>query len=290
MQSGSQPNLSNAPDGVQPRISAGIRRASRASDLQGGVRWAAVVAAAALLTLVMLPLLAITLRAAPTAAEAMGHAEATSALGLTLVTSLTAVGTIIILGTPTAWLIARRRIKGWRVIDAILDLPTVLPPSVAGIGLLLAFGRRGLLGPVLNAADIELAFTTAAVVMAQMFVAAPLYIRAAVIGLRQIDPDLEHVAMVEGATTLQVFRYVTLPLSAPALLSGSVLAWARALGEFGATILFAGNIVGITQTMSLAIYINFQSDTQAALALAFVLVAVSFVVLIAVRLLRQSDV
>jgi molybdate transport system permease protein len=175
------------------------------------------------------------------------------------------------------------------VIDAVLDLPVVLPPSVAGIGFLMAFGRRGLLGPILLPFGIELAFTTTAVIIAQVFVATPLFIRAAVIGLRRIDEDMESVAMVEGASPWQVFRYVTLPLSATALLTGGVLAWARALGEFGATILFAGNLVGRTQTMSLAIYINFQSNTEAALALAFVLVLVSFAVLVLVRLLAQVE-
>ena len=169
----------------------------------------------------------------------------------------------------------------------MLDLPVVLPPSVAGIGLLMAFGRTGLTGPILNAFGIQLAFTTAAVIIAQVFVATPLFVRAAVIGLRRVDEDMESVAMVEGASPWQVFRFVTLPLSATALLTGGVLAWARALGEFGATILFAGNLVGRTQTMALAIYIEFQSNTEAALALALALVLVSFIVLLATRYLRR---
>ena len=215
-----------------------------------------------LLLLVLLPLLAIALRALPTLQEALSGEEAQAAMRLTVLTSTIALVVIVVLGTPTAWLIARRQIRGWKVIDAILDLPVVLPPSVAGIGLLMAFGRRGLLGPVLAPFGIELAFTTTAVIIAQVFVATPLFIRAAVIGLRRIDEDMESVAMVEGASPWQVFRFVTLPLSATALLTGGVLAWARALGEFGATILFAGNLVGRTQTMSLAIYINFQSNAE----------------------------
>jgi molybdate transport system permease protein len=196
---------------------------------------------------------------------------------------------IVLLGTPAAWLIARRQIRAWRAIDAVLDLPVVLPPSVAGIGLLIAFGRSGLIGSYLDAFGIQIAFSTTAVVIAQVFVAAPLYVRAAVIGLRRVDEDMESVAMVEGASTWQVFRHVTLPLSFTALLTGAVLAWARALGEFGATILFAGNLAGRTQTMALAIYIEFQNDIEVALALALMLMLVTLFVLIAVRLIGKAQ-
>jgi len=265
------------------------RAPNPATRLRGGTRALFLLMAGLLLLLVLLPLLAITLNALPTLQEALTGEEAQAAMRLTVITSSIALVVIVVLGTPTAWLIARRQIRGWKVIDAILDLPVVLPPSVAGIGLLMAFGRRGLLGPVLAPFGIELAFTTAAVIIAQVFVATPLYIRAAVIGLRRIDEDMESVAMVEGASPWQVFRHVTLPLSATALLTGGVLAWARALGEFGATILFAGNLMGRTQTMALAIYINFQNDTQAALALAFVLVVVSFAVLVLVRVMARAS-
>lgn len=264
-------------------------RRAPATRLRGGTRALFLFLSGLLLLLVLLPLVAIALRAWPTLAEALAGEEAQAAMRLTLITSSIAVVIIILLGTPAAWLIARRQIRGWKVIDAILDLPVVLPPSVAGIGLLMAFGRRGLVGSLLLPFGIELAFTTAAVIIAQVFVAAPLYIRAAVIGLRRIDEDMESVAMVEGASPWQVFRFVTLPLSATALLTGSVLAWARALGEFGATILFAGNLMGRTQTMALAIYINFQNNTEAALALAFVLVLTSFAVLVLVRLLASVE-
>jgi molybdate transport system permease protein len=220
----------------------------------------------------------------------MGAAEVEEAIRLTALTSGTALLIIVVLGTPAAWLIARRQIRGWRVIDAILDLPVVLPPSVAGIGLLIAFGRTGVVGTYLNELGIQLAFTTAAVVIAQVFVATPLFIRSAVIGLRHIDEDMESVAMVEGASPWQVFRFVTLPISATALMTGGVLAWARALGEFGATILFAGNLVGRTQTMALAIYIEFQNNTDAALALALLLVLVSFAVLIATRYMQRDSI
>jgi molybdate transport system permease protein len=252
-------------------------------------RLAALAAAAALLLLVTLPIVAIVVRGAPLFGAALGAPEVGPAIRLTLGTSLTALAVIVVLGTPTAWLIARRRIRAWRLIDALLDLPVVLPPSVAGIGLLLAFGRTGLLGPLLTAAGIPLAFTTAAVVLAQVFVAAPLYLRAAVVGFRSVDRDLERVAMVEGADAVQIFRFVTLPLALPALVAGAVTAWARSLGEFGATILFAGNLVGRTQTMSLAVYTLFQSDLSAALGLTILLMLSSFVVLFVTRLLRTSQ-
>lgn len=260
-----------------------------ATRIGGGARALLLLLSSLLLLLVLLPLIAIATRALPILPDALAAQDARAAMQLTLITSGIALAIIVLLGTPAAWLIARRQVRGWRVIDALLDLPVVLPPSVAGIGLLMAFGRRGLIGSILLPFGIELAFTTAAVVIAQVFVAAPLYIRASVIGLRRIDDDMESVAMVEGASQWQVFRHVTLPLSATAMLTGSMLAWARALGEFGATILFAGNLVGRTQTMALAIYMNFQSDPEAALALALILVLISFAVLVLVRLLARIE-
>jgi molybdate transport system permease protein len=178
-----------------------------------------------LLLLVALPLMAIAIRSAPTFWAAMGAAEVGEAIRLTALTSGTALLIIVVLGTPAAWLIARRQIRGWKVIDATLDLPVVLPPSVAGIGLLIAFGRTGVVGTYLNELGIQLAFTTAAVVIAQVFVATPLFIRAAVIGLRRVDEDMESVAMVEGASPWQVFRFVTLPISATALMTGGPWPW-----------------------------------------------------------------
>lgn len=265
------------------------RPTSRPSDLRGLPRALMLIATTLLLMLVTLPLLAIAVRGLPAFADALQAEEVGQAVRLTLSTSLLALLLIVLFGTPAAWLIARRQMPGWRVIDAVLDLPVVLPPSVAGIGLLIAFGRTGLIGQYLNSLGIQLAFSTAAVVIAQVFVAAPLYIRAAVIGLRRIDEDMESVAMVEGASAWQVFRYITLPLSATALLSGGALAWARALGEFGATILFAGNLVGRTQTMALAIYIEFQNNVDVALALALLLTIATLLVLLTVRAIGRSD-
>jgi molybdate transport system permease protein len=151
------------------------------------------------------------------------------------------------------------------------------------VALLIAFGRRGLVGSLLYDFGVQIPFTTVAVIMAQMFVAAPLYVRAAIIGLAGIDEDLEDAALIDGASTRQVLRYVTLPLTCPALLGGAVLTWARALGEFGATIIFAGNLPGRTQTMPLAIYLGFELDLSVALTLSALLMGASFLVLVLVR-------
>jgi molybdate transport system permease protein len=256
----------------------------------GPSRIFALLATGALLVLIALPVASIALRGAPALGQAALSPTARAAIELTVLTSTLALAVIIALGTPAAWLIARREVRGWRAIDALLDLPVVLPPSVAGIGLLLAFGRNGLLGSTLDMVGVQLPFTTAAVVIAQIFVAAPLYVRAAVIGLRRIDNDLESVAQVDGATRWQSFRYVTLPLSASALLTGAALAWARAIGEFGATILFAGNVIGRTQTMALAIYLEFQSDVNAALGLALILLIATIALQLAIRYLARADV
>ncbi len=259
------------------------------TDLRGVPKALLLSTTILLFLLVTLPLAAIALRSAPTFWTAVGASDVGQAIRLTALTSGLALLVIVVLGTPAAWLIARRQIRGWKFLDAVFDLPVVLPPSVAGIGLLIAFGRNGLIGAYLNELGIQLAFSTAAVVIAQVFVAAPLYIRAAVIGLRRIDEDMESVAMVEGANSWQVFRFITLPLSASALITGGVLAWARALGEFGATILFAGNLVGRTQTMALAIYVEFQNNIDAALALALLLTMTSLFVLIAVRWFAHTE-
>ncbi|MCE1254836.1 MAG: ABC transporter permease subunit, partial [Anaerolineae bacterium] len=164
----------------------------------------------------------------------------------------------LIIGTPVAYLLAQRNFRLYRIIDTIIDLPTVLPPSVAGVALLMAFGRKGIFGPILGLFDINIPFTAIAVIMAQTFIASPLYVKAAAIGFSSIDPELKQAAALDGANRWQIFQYVVIPLSTSALLSGSVMTWARALGEFGATIIFAGNFPGRTQTMPLAIYIGFE--------------------------------
>ena len=209
--------------------------------------------------------------------------DALAALRLSLLTSTLSLCVTVLAGTPLAYTLARRTFQGQAWVELLIDLPIVLPPSVAGLGLLIAFGRQGIFGETLSALGVQLPFTTAAVVIAQTFVSAPLYIRAARIGFADVDAQLEECALVEGATHWQLFRHVMLPLAGHALVSGAILCWARALGEFGATILFAGNLSGRTQTMPLAIYVGFEQGLGMALALSTILIGVSIVLLLALR-------
>jgi molybdate transport system permease protein len=203
----------------------------------------------------------------------------------------TAVSTLlaVVFGTPLAFVLARHRFRGRKVVDTLVELPTVLPPSVAGVALLIAFGRQGLVGRWLAPLGIGLPFTEAAVVLAQLFIAAPLFVKAAMGGFAAVEDELELAAAVDGASKWQVFRQITLPLAATALLSGTVLAWARAMGEFGATIIFAGNFPGRTQTMPLAIYLGFELDLDVALTLSVILIGGSFLVLVLIKLLLGQE-
>jgi len=205
------------------------------------------------------------------------------AIGLSLRSSAMATGITILCGTPLAYLMARQQFPLKRAIDTLIDLPTVLPPAVAGVALLMTFGRRGLVGGFLEDWGIQIAFTQAAVVMAQIFVAAPLYLKSAIIGFAEVDRELEQAAGLDGANEWQVFRRLTVPLSRRALLTGVVMTWARALGEFGATIIFAGNFPGRTQTMPLAIYLGFELDLNVALTLSLILMGFSFLTLILIK-------
>jgi molybdate transport system permease protein len=205
------------------------------------------------------------------------------AVRLSLLTTVGVLLLTLVFGSPLALVLARRRFRGITLLDSVVDLPIVLPPAVAGLALLLTFGRRGVLGPQLSALGIELPFTTAAVVVASLFVAAPFYIRAARSGFLAVPREYEEAARVEGATEWEVFRFVTAPVAAPALFGGAVLCWARALGEFGATIMFAGQFLGRTQTMPLAIYAALESDTDAALGLSVILLIISFALLVLFR-------
>jgi molybdate transport system permease protein len=205
------------------------------------------------------------------------------AVRLSILTTIAVLLLTLVFGSPLALVLARRRFRGVIVLDTIVDLPIVLPPAVAGLALLLTLGRRGLLGPSLSAFGIELPFTTAAVVIASLFVAAPFYIRAARSGFLAVPREYEEAARVEGANEWQVFRFVTAPVALPALFGGAVLCWARALGEFGATIMFAGQFLGRTQTMPLAIYAALESDTDAALGLSVILLVISFALLLLFR-------
>ena len=231
-----------------------------------------------------LPLLALIWRTELTDISThLAQPVARRAIILSLWTSGTATLLTIVLGTPLALLMTRRHFRGRRVLDTLIDLPTVLPPAVAGLALLMAFGRRGMLGQGLSVAGIEIAFTSLAVIFAQLFVASPYYIRAAIGGLSRSAVELEEAAALDGADSRQIFRFVTVPLARASLLGGLVMTWARALGDFGATILFAGNYPGRTQTMPLAIYIGFELDLDVALALSVVLMATAFAILLLVK-------
>jgi molybdate transport system permease protein len=208
------------------------------------------------------------------------------ALVLSLLTTLASLVLAVVFGTPLALLLARRDFRGKWLADVLVDLPIILPPTVAGLAMLLAFGRRGTLGTPLDALGISIPFTTLAVVLAQTFVAAPLYIRSMRAGFASVDATVEEAAMVDGASRFRLLTRVTLPLAAPALGAGLALAWARALGEFGATIMFAGNIQGRTQTLPLVVYSEFQSSLDSSVAAAAVLVTAAFGVLVAVRMTR----
>jgi molybdate transport system permease protein len=244
-----------------------------------------------MLAFISLPLLALFLRISPARLLAnLQEPQVLQAIGLSLVTSLTATLITVILGTPLAYTLARHGFQSHRLIDTLVDLPIVLPPAVAGVALLVAFGRRGLFGGLLNVLNINIAFTAAAVIMAQIFIAAPFYIKAAKLGFANISWELEQAAGLDGANPWQVFRFVIAPLAWASLLGGSVMTWARAMGEFGATIIFAGNFPGRTQTMPLAIYLGFELDLEVALTLSVILVGFSFLVLMMVKGILQREV
>lgn len=234
-----------------------------------------------LLIFLLIPLGALLLQSNP--GEVAAHLTtpvAYQAIALSLRTSLLSVAITLLLGTPLALVLARRDFALRKPIETLIDLPMVLPPAVAGVALLIAFGRNGFVGQFMG---IQIPFTQAAVVMAQIFVAAPLFIRSAIVGISRVDDELIEAALLDGASTWQILKFVALPIARPAFLGGAVLTWARALGEFGATIIFAGNLPGITQTMPLAIYLGFEMNIEVAIALAIILMATSFIVLVLVR-------
>lgn len=210
--------------------------------------------------------------------------EARDALRLSLFTSIMATALAAVIGIPLAWLLARDALPVTRLVRALVIVPLLLPPVVSGVALLAAFGRRGLVGgPLYDAFGIQFPFSTAGVVLAEAFVAMPFLVIALEGGFRSLDRRFEDAALTLGASSWTVFRRITLPLVGPALAAGVVLCWARALGEFGATITFAGNLPGVTQTMPLAVYTALESDRDVAIALSIVLLAVSIGVLVALR-------
>jgi len=224
----------------------------------------------------------------PGFAETLLSEASLQALRVSLTTTSISLLVIITLGTPLAYVLARKRNVWTRFLGLWLDVPVVLPPVVAGVGLLLAFGRRGVLGGWLE--PLSLAFSPTAVILAQVFVASPLYVRSLKAGFASVHDDLEASATTLGANPWQVFWHVTLPLARPALVEGSLLAWARAAGEFGATLVFAGNLAGRTRTLPLAIYTTLERDLDSALHLAAVqtLLAFIFLTLLQKTLLKDT--
>jgi molybdate transport system permease protein len=243
------------------------------------------VASACLVGLLGLPIAALVFRVPPGELfRRLQDPAVLDALRLSLITSFAATVAVVALGLPVAYLLATRSFPGKRLLEVLIDLPMVLPPTVAGVGLLMAFGRNGLAGGVLGAVGLSIPFTTLAVVIAQVFVAAPFFIAATRAGLGEIDRRyLDAAATLRSSPAHTLFR-VMLPLAFPSLLAGAAMTWARALGEFGATITFAGNMPGVTQTMPLAVYIALQSDLDAAVAMSVLLLTLSLGVLLGVRL------
>jgi molybdate transport system permease protein len=211
-----------------------------------------------------------------------------AAARLSIFTSAISLLVTLLLGTPLAYVLARWSFRHKAAVETVIDLPIVLPPMVAGIGLLLAFGRNGLLGGPLHDLGIHLPFTTAAVIFAQAFVSAPLYIRAARLGFGSVRPDLIEAAYTDGATELEIFRLVMIPLAGRSMLNGLILCWARAFGEFGATIIFAGNLQGFTQTMPLVIFNGFETNLGIALSISLVLIMISASILLALRTIEKN--
>jgi len=212
-----------------------------------------------------------------------------SSLKLSIITSSCAALVFIVLGVPAAYFLARVDFKGKKILGALLELPMVLPPSVAGLALLMTFGRLGLLGKYLNFFGISIPFSTSAVVMAQVFVAGPIFLKTARNGFAAVNPWLEKVSFTLGKSAWSTFCTITLPLALPSLISGLIMAWARALGEFGATIMFAGNLPGKTQTLPLAIFSGMERNIDEAVAIAALMLLISFAVLFVTKIITGRE-
>ncbi len=254
------------------------------------IRAATIVASLLLLAFIAIPLAGLFVHLSPAQlGSGLSSPTALTALRLSLFTTAISLAVTLALGTPLAYVLARGEFRGRRLLDAVVDLPIVVPPAVAGLALLLVFGRFGLLGPPLRALGVQLSFTTAAVVMAQVFVASPFYVRAARSGFVAVDRTLEAASATLGMGPLRTFAFITVPLAAPALLGGAVLCWARALGEFGATIMFAGNLAGISQTLPLAVYLNLENgDVTVATAISVLMIAISLATILVVRTYERT--
>ncbi|HVO70822.1 MAG TPA: ABC transporter permease [Aggregatilineaceae bacterium] len=264
------------------------RHFNRAASWSG--RGLVILLASGAVLLVVLPLGALGWRSYQGHAwTLMPQTAVQQAIRLSFGTTTVSLLLILLLGTPLAYLLARQTFPAKRLVNVLVQLPIVLPPAVAGLALLITFGRRGVLGPTLDGLGFRITFTRTAVILAQTFVAMPFYVRSAQVGFRMVDREIEEAALVDGATPWWRFVYVTLPLASQAMISGALLSWARALGEFGATILFAGNLPGRTQTMPLLIYSAFERSIDAAIWTALILVGLAGLVLVLTFLLTRED-
>ena len=262
------------------RTAGRLMRPPRGLAVQVAVGAAALV----LVAFLSLPFLALLMRVSPAQLVVrLGDPLVREALRLSLVTSAAATLIVVLLGLPVAYLLASREFIGKRVVEVLIDLPMVLPPTVAGFALLMAFGRMGLLGRSLSALGVTLPFTTAGVVVAQVFMAVPFFVGPARAGFAGVDRKLLDAAATLRASESHTFFRVVLPLAMPSLVAGMAMSCARALGEFGATITFAGNLPGTTQTMPLAVYIALQSDLDAAVVLSVLLLVMAFGLLLGLR-------
>ncbi len=245
--------------------------------------------ASVLVILLVLPLVSLAVSISPEELRAgLGSPLFAPALWLSARTTLLSLVVTLLTGTPLAWWLARSRARAARVVSLLVELPIVIPPAVVGVGLLSSFGRRGLLGPALSSVGLEIPFTPGAVMLAQIVVSAPFYVRAATSALGSVPLDWLIVARTLGASPAAAWLRVALPVALPGLLAGASLAWARSLGEFGATLLFAGNRAGATQTMPLAIFSALESDVRVAVVLSLVLAALGAALLVALRLAPRA--
>ena len=269
--------------------------ASRTARGRGGISLTAVFLPAAFLfvAFMFVPMAALFWRAIDSGqlGDSITSDLVVDAMKLSAITSTISLVITLVFGTPVAYILARRQFPGKILVDLLVDLPIVLPPTVAGVALLVAFGRRGVLGGEVQSLGIDLAFTTTAVVIAQIFVSAPYYIRTVKAGFESVDEQYEGVAATLGAQPLRIFWRVVLPLAWPSVLAGAILCWARALGELGATLIFAGNFQGRTQTMPLAIIGVFDAGrtVDLAIALAVILVVAAAILLFILRLFARTS-
>jgi molybdate transport system permease protein len=259
-------------------------------DRLRGERLAIGLVGSLLAIFLALPLLALLFSSADAGfVEGLAHPAVWPALRLSLLTTSVTLLLVVLLGTPLAWTLARSQSRVAHVVETVVQLPIVVPPAVAGVALLLTFGRRAALGSFFAQLGLALPFTTTAVVLAELFVSAPFFVQAAISAFRRVDENLLRVARSFGASPFRVFLRIALPLATPGLVAGAAMSWARSLGEFGATLMFAGNLEGRTQTLPLAIYVTLESDMHAAQSLSILLVTFALALLLLVRAMLRRQ-